>query len=111
MPTIKGFFFLKKEDLNKLEAFKTTTKKGKDRWVIKLDKGFLHFIETVDNSPFWLSNPNMTMINFQFEEQAVAVCNYLRKLWDEERIIKESKSNNIEFFDKFEEIDVEVKIS
>jgi len=55
---------------------------SKGQWVIKLAPNrYLHFIEPLDNTPITSNRSDMTMVSFNFIEEAEGIIKYLQQLW------------------------------
>lgn len=74
---------------------------SKNMWVVKLAPNrYLHWIESLDNSPVTSSRPDITMAQYNFVEEAEAVINYLRHLW----------SKDITMLDKYKSMSIVVDL-
>lgn len=108
-------FTIPKELLDKIIPYEVTKKvKGQEikDFVIQLPDGmFLHWIEMTDNTPCRVGRADMCMQRWNFIEQAEAICTYLKELWSEERIKRESRPDfKGEYFDPNQTIVVNVKV-
>lgn len=45
---------------------------------------YLHWIETTDNKPCTVSDPDMSMQSWHFQAEALAIIDWLRSLWSED---------------------------
>ena len=89
-------FTMKKELLEHIKPFKVKKKSGVVEYVIQLPDGlFLHWIESTNNRPVRISKPEMSMQSWPFIEQAQGICDFLKELWDEDRV-KSGRSINMD---------------
>jgi hypothetical protein len=66
-----------------LAQFKPVERKD-GRWAVQLAPGrILHWIETTDDSPMTVGDPNFTMQSWDFKEQAQGICDWLKKRWSD----------------------------
>jgi len=74
----------------------TVLQREDKRWAIDLGgHNFLHWIELVDDKPTKISNPNMTMLSWAFEEEAQGIILWLKKRWSRDPNVTAEISDKI----------------
>lgn len=69
-----------------LDGIKPYFVEKENAWVIQLQEHrFLHWIESTDWVPVTVGRPEFSMQKYNFKGEAQALCDYLRKLWSEQR--------------------------